>query len=52
MKKFILVENINQYQFCDDLWGLIKDYAGIYNIDVNWNGNISLTQYVNAMSIS
>ena len=26
----------DDYEFCDDVWSLIKEYAGIYNIGTEW----------------
>jgi uncharacterized protein YlzI (FlbEa/FlbD family) len=34
-KKAILQEN--EYEFCDDIWKLIKEFAGIYSFNINWN---------------
>ena len=34
-KKFILVEN--KWEFCGELWGLIKEFAGIYSFNINWD---------------
>lgn len=35
--EFIVVsKKKNTYEFCDDLWGLIKEFAGIYNITTEW----------------
>ena len=32
---FILEEV--SYEFCDDIWNIIKDFAGIYNIQIEWD---------------
>jgi len=33
-KKVILEEE--NYRFCDDIWSIIKEFAGIYNFAINW----------------
>ncbi len=33
--KAILEEN--EYEFCDDLWRVIKEFAGIYSFNINWD---------------
>lgn len=27
----------NTYEFCDDIWNEIKEFAGIYNYDIKWD---------------
>ena len=34
-KTFVLVET--EWEFCDNLWGLIKEFAGIYSFNINWD---------------
>lgn len=38
-KKIILEEDT--YLFCEELWGLIKEFAGIYNFRINWGAKFS-----------
>jgi hypothetical protein len=33
---FMVVSKKKTYNFCDDLWGVIKEFAGIYNITTEW----------------
>ena len=30
-------EKKQKYELCDDVWGLVKEYAGIYNITTEWD---------------
>jgi len=39
-RKFILVEEFKQYEFCDEIWTKIKEYASIYDIYVNWDSSL------------
>ena len=35
--EFIVVSKKKKtYEFCDDLWGIIKEFAGIYHITTEW----------------
>lgn len=34
--EFIVVSKKKTYEFCDDLWGIIKEFAGIYSITTEW----------------
>jgi|TARA_R110000824_G_scaffold249797_1_gene438671 preprotein translocase subunit YajC len=33
----IIAKKNKKYDFCDDVWNEIKEYAGIYHISINWN---------------
>jgi hypothetical protein len=31
----------NEYEFCPEIWDLIKEFAGIYNFAINWKAKFS-----------
>jgi hypothetical protein len=33
---FMVLKKKKTYNFCDDIWGVIKEFAGIYNITTEW----------------
>ena len=37
--KFIMEET--NYEFCDDIWNIIKEFAGIYNYSIDWKRKFS-----------